>query len=676
MSLAQPNDNAYPIKRLLWPLFIGVILLLYVHLPYGHELFYPRHSWAQADRLALAMQFHDEGMDFFHPRTYNTSSDERVSGVEFPLQSYAAAALGKVFGRNAIPFIFRILTSLVMLLGSIFLFRIVDERIRNIGLSLLAPVFLLTSPTVQHYTWSYLPDAFGAGLFLIALYYAYKVASVLSVKSSLWCVGLACMAALVKMSVAFYLPLLCIWLFFRLNKKIDRFKLVGISALGASMLGGWFMYMRYLNETYHSVMFLAQPVPPGFKYASSMSWFQSFQTEWGEIFYYHGDELLTPAGYWLLSGLAILPLIGLVITKLRAPSSWYALFGVMLAGSVIGTAVMGAQLVVHDYYAIVLWMPTVMATIMLGVYSLFNFTQKQPLPNWLTPALSAILCLALIWPIQRIHLEQIANEVNPGLNWLRQAKNIPHDMFPKDSKVIFPSEEAPNLGQAYFDVKGMSRKLDLEKGDGLLKLLIEADVHGFSHAILPNWQSNHIHDDLNCPSTWINQVHKGNTYSVIHFKNPHTLIPKWIIKTSSDQIDTAYHSILNDTCLSLPWVKQIDGKFYEQFLLERKYGFSMILPHDIFRQKPHPKTLIFSYLNTTPEPSARFICINKKENFQEGLLEHRITGPANLQWCQDTVTIMIPATEQGRIRTSQYVECFIVNDHPSDTLWVRGERIY
>ncbi|MEZ4687664.1 MAG: hypothetical protein R3B47_16845 [Bacteroidia bacterium] len=75
------------------------ILCLSAHGPYGGEFFYPAYSWAQSDRLALAMQFHDHlGMDFFI-RAPTIPQPMIVSPALNFLQSYPPGFIF-IFGRG------------------------------------------------------------------------------------------------------------------------------------------------------------------------------------------------------------------------------------------------------------------------------------------------------------------------------------------------------------------------------------------------------------------------------------------------------------------------------------------------------------------------------------------------------------------------------------------------
>ncbi|MFC7669639.1 hypothetical protein ACFQT0_21420 [Hymenobacter humi] len=119
--------------------FLVVGAALYA--PYLTELPGGIHAWAQADRLALALNYYDYGFDFFTPRTSNLASIGGITGVEFPLQAYVAALGGVVFGRSRIGLLFRLLDVAVVLLGFYYLFRLVFERTGHFVAGLVPGLF-------------------------------------------------------------------------------------------------------------------------------------------------------------------------------------------------------------------------------------------------------------------------------------------------------------------------------------------------------------------------------------------------------------------------------------------------------------------------------------------------------------------------------------------------------
>ncbi|MFK7970097.1 MAG: hypothetical protein AB8F95_07000, partial [Bacteroidia bacterium] len=559
---------------------IGILLIAYVHGSFGGEIFYPRHSWAQSDRLALAMQFFDKGMDFFHPRTYYAGSIDQITGVEFPLQSYLAAALGHLFGRESIPTIFRLITAAAMLLGCVMLFRALDERIRNVALSLVVPVWILSSPTVQHYTWSYLPDACGGGLFFVAIYYAFRMLREPTAKTALYCVAIACFAALIKMSVAFYLPVLCIWLFFMLKTPKARIQLIMLSALGASLLLGWLWYMKHLNVTYKSTLFLADMRPLGSTHIESNPWYDAAWNELNDIFKERKTEYLSRIGYITVYLSIIVVFVGAFFRNIRTNRNLSLLF-VVLAGSVLGTALMGSQMIAHDYYAIVLWLPTLAMLFIAAMETLYYALNPLSKGKLVTMAVGAILSVAIFWPTQRIHLEQTRGQERQGIAWLMDSEDFPADLFDKNSRVLFPSEDAPNLGPTYFGLIGYSRKIELNGTSGILRLLGEANAYKLSHVVMPNRQADALGETVGaCQSQWLDTVHRGNTFTVIGFKDINKLMPVWM----SVRRDSFEWHLPEDSCLELPWTSRVEGFLCEEISPQRKYGFNLDLSCQYFQK--------------------------------------------------------------------------------------------
>ena len=612
------------------------------------------------------MQYYNEGMDFFHPRTYNTEPIDQVTGVEFPIQSYMSAALGYVFGKAAIPTIFRIITSLAILFGCVMLFRLVDERIRNVGLSLIAPVFLLSSPTVQHFTWSYLPDAFGAGLFFGAIYLAAKMSWKPSGKLALQCVALACVAALAKMSVAFYLPGLCIWLFFQIKKRKERLKLIALSGVGASVLGGWFLYMQHLNKAYESVLFLAAAAPMGYKFQPLKTWWVSFQKEFKLVIKLHGDEILNPTAYWILGLFALLIIIGTLRKSAEIKRSDLTLFGVIAIGSFTGTCMMGSQLLVHDYYAIVLWGPLAISIMVFGSISLAELLIKIKTPLYLHHALPMILLGVLFWPTKTIHLEQTRGDERNGIAWLMDAE-IPEGAFTKDAHVFFPSENAPNLGQTVFDVDGISRKIELEGKAGILTLLGEAHGKNLTHAVLPSWQADALGETLDCQPQWIESIYRGDIFTIIAFKDMDTFGTSWKALNTNERVAI----FPKDSCLNLPGYSIKDRAYCERVTPKNRFG----LGFEIYGRElaDGADSLFVEFLaKTSGMPNAQYMCIWHNPGAHKGLASISLPADSTTSW----QTIRLEAALPSGIDPDHLLEGFLMNESPTDTVWIRSGRMW
>jgi hypothetical protein len=87
---------------------LGLLLLLSV-LYYHNTIGLPPsyiHSWTQSDRYAISLKFLENGFNFFKPQTFNLSTIDGITGVDFPLHEYLVALIMKITGSSS-PVIFR-----------------------------------------------------------------------------------------------------------------------------------------------------------------------------------------------------------------------------------------------------------------------------------------------------------------------------------------------------------------------------------------------------------------------------------------------------------------------------------------------------------------------------------------------------------------------------------------
>src|SRR3972149_5808757 len=101
-----------------------ILALLCVSFFYNyHEIVFKRpqsvHKWRQSDCASIALNYYQNGMDFFHPETHNLTSDGGTTGKcqtsEIPILYYSVAILYTIFGYH--DFIFRLVNTLLFFLG-------------------------------------------------------------------------------------------------------------------------------------------------------------------------------------------------------------------------------------------------------------------------------------------------------------------------------------------------------------------------------------------------------------------------------------------------------------------------------------------------------------------------------------------------------------------------------
>lgn len=134
------------------------------------------HHWRQSDCASIALNYYQDGMRFFQPQTHNLSSDGSTSGYsatsEIPILYYFVAILYKIFGYH--DFIFRLLNTLIFMLGLYYLFKSCLLLYGDFFWSAATSLFFFTSPVLVYYGNNYLSDSVAFSFALIGWYYLLK----------------------------------------------------------------------------------------------------------------------------------------------------------------------------------------------------------------------------------------------------------------------------------------------------------------------------------------------------------------------------------------------------------------------------------------------------------------------------------------------------------------------
>jgi len=162
----------YSPKKSKW---IFLFLLLAVSLIYNyHEiLFRPPgviHQWRQCDCLAIASSYFQFHNDFLSPAVFCLGNgDNGAAASEFPLIYYLVAQLWKIFGKHE--YIFRLLNLSIVYTGLFFLFRFIEEKLKDSFWGIVITLLVFTSPILVYYSNGFLMDPLGLSFAFIAWYY-------------------------------------------------------------------------------------------------------------------------------------------------------------------------------------------------------------------------------------------------------------------------------------------------------------------------------------------------------------------------------------------------------------------------------------------------------------------------------------------------------------------------
>lgn len=309
------------------------------------------HAWAQADWLALALNFRQRGFDFFHPATYNLLTRDGVTGAGFPLPAYLTAVLMQIAGSEA-PGLMRLFTLGCSLGGLAALFGLVRRASGSAWRAGLAVLFGFCSPLYGYYQAGYLPSVPAFAAALAGYYCLYRLGQVgaRGGASGRWlaaAVGLLALAAAIR--TPFAVPLMVSMLHVGWWRWSGRLASLGwvqvVGAYGGAwlFLGGYFYYNEYLTHQYGGSMFLARPLPFG-SVAEAWETTGVVATKWGL-------DLLS-RWQWLALGGAVLGALGSQPLRAWLGSVWRWHWLLLALGGGAYYLLMGPQYLDHDYYFI------------------------------------------------------------------------------------------------------------------------------------------------------------------------------------------------------------------------------------------------------------------------------------------------------------------------------------
>ena len=155
-----------------------VILLITVSFYYNyHEIIFKRpqsvHKWRQSDCASIALNYYQNGMNFFTPETHNLTSDKGTSGKcstsEIPILYYSIAAFYSVFGYHE--FIFRLVNTILFFFGLFYLFKLFYYLLKDDFWSVSLSILFFTSPVLIFYGNNFLSNSAALAFSIVGWYH-------------------------------------------------------------------------------------------------------------------------------------------------------------------------------------------------------------------------------------------------------------------------------------------------------------------------------------------------------------------------------------------------------------------------------------------------------------------------------------------------------------------------
>jgi len=456
-------SSIYPrymvLSKLKAQLFFCLLFLLFSIDFYQYQFFqlpYGIHEWSNGERLSLAYGFYDDGMNFFRPSTFNQESINGVVGHEFPIQSYLAALLGKLLGRDSIMMSFRAINILLFFGGLLSLFSLVFDRTKSFLFSLIPPVFFISSPMFVDYAGGFLPDPASVSIVFIGFYSLFAFIDKPSRRNMIFTILLFTLATLIKTSSIIYLAGTLLFFLlhhiqFRQSKATkDWLILFLFSALSGALLLGFYLHNDYLNTHYHATLFPTKPMP--FKGWDDLSMYisYSFKHIW------MADYFTLPAYLFFIMVFSA----SMSVLRKEAAYKCNALLGMLFFVLLIPVfGIMGNQLHVHDYYILCMFFPLLAfllatATIILH-RQLADNARHRMVKSSLIATLLLLYCFANYSTYKRLNIYEPRNIEWTRTLWMKEGKKIMDSLkIPVTEQILVLNEMPPNQGLLFFDRKG------------------------------------------------------------------------------------------------------------------------------------------------------------------------------------------------------------------------------
>jgi len=228
------------------------------------------HQWRQADCWSFAVNYYEEGLNFFKPSLHfiGKSNTGNASG-EFPIIYYTVAQIWKLTGPKA--WLFRGFNIFIVFAGLLALFKLFEKIVMDSVWAIMLTLLLFTSPILVFYTNNFIADAPALGFSFLGAYFFYGFYVSKSQKKLYVACVFFLLGALLKVTAAIlFIAILVIYVVeivklfkFKGDEKLfDKPIKQGIPLLLVIVFSfSWYSYSAYYNALYNGEYFLLGILP-------------------------------------------------------------------------------------------------------------------------------------------------------------------------------------------------------------------------------------------------------------------------------------------------------------------------------------------------------------------------------------------------------------------------------
>ena len=331
-------------------LFLLLVILVSIYFQYPKVFnLAPQgaHAWRQTDGCSFALNYFQDGLDFFQPRVHYSSPHDGKTVGEFPGIYYLVAIIYKIFGENT--GLFRLLTFSFFVAGLLGLSKILRSLLQDDLISLLLPLLFWSSPIITFYAFNFLPNVPALGLVLVGWYFIYQY--YFNNKTNAWHVAMFVFlfAGLIKLTVLTNLIAIAaiwFWTIFKEKKQLvyevrKNRKLIVSFLLVFCLNALWLLWAKRYNELNGFPLFLATIKPIWTMKGVDINHLFNVNVLQKSHIYFH----------YLTHTLVILSAI-FIIFKAKKLGVFFSLFLLTLGAVISVLALWYKQFDIHYYYAI------------------------------------------------------------------------------------------------------------------------------------------------------------------------------------------------------------------------------------------------------------------------------------------------------------------------------------
>ena len=349
---------------------ILIVMLILAGVYYDYPTMFehlPRsaHQWRQSDGASFAMNYYQNGMDFFKPQFHNLLEGDGLCVAEFPGLYYLVAVLYKIFGVHE--GIFRLLSFIIFATGLIALSKIILKATKDDMLSYFVPMLMMTSPVLAFYAFSFLPNIPALGFIMIGWYYFHRYYE----SSKLGSFYVAClfftlgglmkitaMLSVVPIFAVYFFELVGIYKFKKIERIFENRLLTVIPlVIMTAVIAGWYIYASHFNNN-HTNYFLM---------TSRAVW--SIPEKDATYAFIRIFKLWAPHYFsWFTHGLIALALVWITFTPKRHHPFLYFLTILCSIGVILNVLIWLGSFIDHDYYVIELMILPPIALVTFAIF--------------------------------------------------------------------------------------------------------------------------------------------------------------------------------------------------------------------------------------------------------------------------------------------------------------------